>query len=277
MVKNTKPEDLTMLTKIRYFFWDSLLEKNEVNSFLFVLILSILSFIKYNAFYLTGFQVASLINMNKYLRNVLAVLKKRFQQIIQTMLLLLILIYMYSLIGFYFFNEEYQDHNLNENKCQHLIQCYLTHISYGIRSGGGIGDQLPKHYIGKENNIEYYRMIFDLLWYFFVNLLMLNIILGVIVDTFKELRQENDSNEFDIENVCFVCGINRNKARSLGLDFNDHVNKDHDIWNYAFFLINLQNLQGKDMNTYELYVDNQIKNQSTSFFPEMICTAMQKK
>ena len=104
------------------------------------------------------------------------------------------------MIGFYFFNEEYQDADLEENRCFDLLQCYFTHISYGIRSGGGIGDQLPRHYIGKEDNVEYYRMIFDLLWYFFVNLLMLNVILGVIVDTFKELRQENDAHEYDKEN-----------------------------------------------------------------------------
>jgi hypothetical protein len=271
------PKNLTLFKKLKIFFIDSFLDKNEVNSFLFVLILSILSLLKSNAYYLTGFQVASLINLNKYLRNVLAVLRKRFQQIIQTMILLLILIYMYSLIGFYFFNAEYHDPELQENRCQDLIQCYLTHISYGIRSGGGIGDQLPRHYFGRGNKSELHRMVFDLLWFFFVNLLMLNIILGVIVDTFKELRQENDSHEYDRENVCFICGIDKNKARSLGLDFYEHVNKDHDMWNYAFFLINLQNLQGKDMNTYELYVDNQIKNQNISFFPEMICTAMLKK
>ena len=276
IVKNNNPEDFTLLTKLRYYFYDSLIDKNEINSFLFVLILSILSIIYYNSYYLIGFQLASVINLNKYLRNVLSVLKKRFQQILQTLILLLILIYMYSLIGFFFFNEEYEDSELKENQCQELIQCYLTHISYGIRSGGGIGEHLPRHYFGRENNREYYRMIFDLMWYFFVNLLMLNVILGVIVDTFKEMRQENDSQEYDKENVCFVCGINRNQARSLGLDFYEHINKDHDIWNYAFFLINLQILQGKDMNTYELYVDNQIKNQSTSFFPEMICSAMQK-
>ena len=32
---------------------------------------------------------------------------------------------------------------------------------------------------------------------------------GMIVDTFAVLREENEFREYDLENICIICGINR--------------------------------------------------------------------
>ena len=55
----------------------------------------------------------------------------------------LILIYIYAMLAFYFFDDNflgiYKD---GENACETLWQCYLTIIHMGLRLSGGIGDVL---------------------------------------------------------------------------------------------------------------------------------------
>jgi len=59
----------------------------------------------------------------------------------------------------------------------------------------------------------------------------------MIVDAFKDLREEKRGNELDQKNVCFICGTNREEFEKKGIDFEDHTRIDHNIWNYMFFVM----------------------------------------
>lgn len=50
------------------------------------------------------------------------------------------------------------------------------------------------------------RVIYDLLFYFIVIVIVLNLIFGVIIDTFADLRSEKQQKETDLKNTCFICG-----------------------------------------------------------------------
>ena len=63
-------------------------------------------------------------------------------------------------------------------------------IHYGLRAGGGIGDALqpPPFY----TDLTYYseRFFFDVSFFLMINIIWLNIIFGIIIDTFAELRDD---------------------------------------------------------------------------------------
>ena len=50
------------------------------------------------------------------------------------------------------------------------------------------------------------RVIYDLLFYFLVNIITLNLIFGVIIDTFGNLREEKQEKDYILRNTCFICG-----------------------------------------------------------------------
>lgn len=66
---------------------------------------------------------------------------------------------------------------------------------------------------------------------------MVAIITGVIIDTFSELR----ANKADIEdnqlNVCFICSLDREKFERKGLKFADHLEAEHNPWNYLYYKV----------------------------------------
>ena len=57
---------------------------------------------------------------------------------------------------------------------------------------------------------EYYlRAIFDLSFFLIVIIMFFNIIFGIIIDTFAELRDNKRQIDEDIRNNCFICNIDR--------------------------------------------------------------------
>ena len=50
------------------------------------------------------------------------------------------------------------------------------------------------------------RVIYDMLFFFVVIIIVLNLIFGVIIDTFADLRSEKQQKEEILKNTCFICG-----------------------------------------------------------------------
>jgi hypothetical protein len=49
-------------------------------------------------------------------------------------------------------------------------------------------------------------VIYDLLFFFIVIIIVLNLIFGVIIDTFADLRSEKQKKEEVLKTTCFICG-----------------------------------------------------------------------
>jgi hypothetical protein len=59
------------------------------------------------------------------------------------------------------------------------------------------------------DSFESGRFISDMLYTIFMDLLFGNIVGGVLIDTFAELRQRGDEIEQDKKGKCFICGIEK--------------------------------------------------------------------
>ena len=70
-----------------------------------------------------------------------------------------------------------------------------------------IGDVLKQKSMSEPNYT--FRVIYDLLFFFVVIIITLNLIFGVIIDTFADLRSEKNEKEENRKNTCFICGLNR--------------------------------------------------------------------
>ena len=56
----------------------------------------------------------------------------------------------------------------------------------GLRNGGGIGDVLRSP--SNNESLFAFRVLYDMLFFFIVIIIVLNLIFGVIIDTFADLR-----------------------------------------------------------------------------------------
>ena len=135
-----------------------------------------------------------------------------------TGMLTLITIYICIVMYFIFLPDDLWDPTISGSHvnrqgasiCQSLLNCYATGINYGLRFGGGMGDFMNGISAQDWNEANYYfRFVMDILFMLLISIILLNVVLGIIVDSFAQLREAAGEREEDIKNVCFICGLDR--------------------------------------------------------------------
>mmetsp|Transcript_34992 Transcript_34992/g.31538 ORF Transcript_34992/g.31538 Transcript_34992/m.31538 type:complete len:188 (+) Transcript_34992:585-1148(+) len=87
-------------------------------------------------------------------------------------------------------------------------------------------------------------------------ILLLNLIFGMIIDAFGELRDQKRFNEEDSKNVCFICGLDRSEYERHA-NFEEHIREEHQPWAYINYLAYLK--RKYEQNRLEMtYVENNV-------------------
>jgi len=220
--------------------------------------------------------VIDVIAREETLLNVVRSVTRNVRSILLTTLLALVLVYLFSIIGFLFFQEDFvmeteplkvealpnafcqangtncnssallpnilkkdggasssstteedSDGKVQENACDSLLMCIVFTMNNGLRSGGGIGDVLRAPSRGDRYFTA--RVVYDLLFFFIVIIIVLNLIFGVIIDTFADLRSEKQTKEEILKNSCFICGLKRADFDNRTVTFEQHINNEHNM------------------------------------------------
>ncbi|KAM6930006.1 inositol 1,4,5-trisphosphate-gated calcium channel ITPR3 [Lycodopsis pacificus] len=162
---------------------------------------------------------------------------------------------------------EDDDEPSSERACDTLLMCIVTVLNHGLRNGGGVGDVLRKP--SKNEPLFAARVVYDLLFYFIVIIIVLNLIFGVIIDTFADLRSEKQKKEEVLKTTCFICGLERDKFDNKTVSFEEHIKLEHNIWNYLYFIVLVREKNKTDYTGPESYVAHMIKNNNLDWFPRM--------
>ncbi|XP_035704010.1 ryanodine receptor isoform X5 [Folsomia candida] len=204
------------------------------------------------------------------LKTILQSVTHNGKQLILTVMLLTIIVYIYTVVAFNFFRKFYvtEEDDEVDRKCHDMATCFVFHLYQGVRSGGGIGDVIEPP---DGDSYEVYRIIFDITFFFFVIVILLAIIQGLIIDAFGELRDQLNSVSETLESECFICGIGKDYFDVVPHGFDTHVLKEHNLANYMFFLMHLINKPDTEYTGQETYVWNQYQQRSWDFFPVGDC------
>ena len=87
------------------------------------------------------------------------------------------------------------------------------------------------------------------------------------MDSFAELRDAQSQRLDDLENVCFICGFSKDKFEKQGINFNSHVNSDHNALLYACYLIYLDSQPKDEFDGIEGFVYEQFQKGRTNWAP----------
>lgn len=202
----------------------------------------------------------------KTLRTILQSVTHNGKQLVLTVMLLTIIVYIYTVIAFNFFRKFYiqEEDEEVDKKCHDMLTCFVFHLYKGVRAGGGIGDE-----IGDPDGDDYevYRIIFDITFFFFVIVILLAIIQGLIIDAFGELRDQLESVKENMESNCFICTMEKSFFDAVPHGFDTHVQQEHNLANYMFFLMHLINKPDTEYTGQETYVWNMYQQRCWDFFP----------
>lgn len=209
------------------------------------------------------FLMLDLVKQNQELINVLKSITVNAWQLLITLCLGFIIIFLFSSYAFMFLQEFYV---LEAGvKCDTLLDCFLSTLHMGVRAGGGIGDVLlmPTH----DHKDYWSRFTFDMLFYLIIIIILMNIIFGIIIDTFAQLRSQREAVLRDINNVCYVCGLDRGEIERKGRGWMYHFMIEHSPLAYLSFLVYLIETPIVDCAGIEKYVKEKFQRRDATFMP----------
>lgn len=150
--------------------------------------------------------------------------------------------------------------------CADYVSCFLNSINVGLRLGGGLGDAFTLQ-ADPNSDVYWGRFFVDVTFFVIVRLIFLNLIAGIIIDTFSDLRDELTNRDQDARTVCFICGLTKWQIEKKGQDFQKHINSKHDKWRYMYFMTKLNQEDKDTFNGFEFSVYEKYQKDDTSWFP----------
>ncbi|CAH1239566.1 ITPR1 [Branchiostoma lanceolatum] len=224
------------------------------------LIFSILGTVFYGYFFC--FHLIHIAVKNQLLIRVISSVTLNGRSLLWVCVLAIIFIYIYAVIGFAFFRGHF-----NEEKgqfCESLGQCFVSTMRYGLM------ENLHKAILPPPG-VTFVAYALRLFWYmaFWVTLIMvgLRLIFGIVVGGFVSLRNKKWQADFDMANICFICGRTNYDFERFGKGFRRHVKNEHNMWSYLFFFIHLDETNETQYTAIEFHVAKLMQNEAYEFFP----------
>nr|XP_022345635.1 inositol 1,4,5-trisphosphate receptor type 3-like isoform X6 [Crassostrea virginica] len=222
---------------------------------------SVLGTIFYGYFF--AFHLLHISELNQLLKRVIAAVTTNGKSLLMVALLGLAVFFCYSLISFAFFREVFFK-EADGRHCRTVYQCFVTMIHHGfVDSPYTTFEALMDDDFDKVIHVT----VFDVTFFILVTTVGLNIIFGIIVDTFSQLRDAKWEIDKDMMNNCFICSRESYDFERHGGGFERHVRMEHYQWAYLFFFLHLDETRPNDYTALELHVFNQLQFNVYDFFP----------
>lgn len=110
-------------------------------------------------------------------------------------------------------------------------------------------------------------MVFDFTFFVVVMILLLNVVFGIIIDAFGNMREYANKLQDDIENKCYVCGLAKFELDTKGEGWYRHIYESHNVYNYLYFLIYLDKKDIGDCSGVEKFAKELSERNDIAFFP----------
>ena len=142
-----------------------------------------------------------------------------------------IVIYVYAILGYELLATQFQvgDYPTRDQAvCTSLFMCFASIITEGLRGGdvGSFMEPLPSpdiidasHKDPHETFLFWFQSVYQLSFWFIVITVLLNVIFGIIIDSFGSLREKNLSIKHNMENtVCYLrCALTMHFVGSMAM------------------------------------------------------------
>ena len=257
------------LKKMQIYF--QLIFDSDVLYALAFIAFSLLGLFVHNFFF--AFHLIVFIKTQPILRNVLKAVYEPLSQLVFIFIFFIILVYFYSLIIFYFFYDI-----MPENSCSSVVICLAAIYSNTFTSGGNLGNFIDQNEEHMNNKGEMTRYVLDISFTIIMVWLVFQMVSGLIVDTFSSLRKDGEEIEDDIQNTCFICGLEREKIEKFYIGkegFNKHL-EDHNISSYFFYMFYLEEKDPNEYSGLESYIKEQIDKESILWLPIERCIMIEE-
>merc|ERR1719409_2579792 len=161
--------------------------------------------------------------------------------------------------------------------CDTLMDCFFVTTHQGLLFSGINGEWLEKenHTVDKGKYLG--RFFFEVSFFVIIVIIFLNVVFGIIIDTFAAMRNATQEKLDDMRNRCFICGLDRYLIdRNSEIGFDAHIVTEHNMWGYMYYMVYVQRKESTEYTGIESYVAEHIEEESPTWFPLHKALCLQK-
>ena len=159
--------------------------------------------------------------------------------------------------------------------CESLVSCLGLVLYGGIRSSD-IASVMEPTYPGNPDQDFASRFFYDLLFFITIGALLFNMVTGIIVDTFSELRSDTDNRREGLENSSFVAGLTEEDLDDTDTSPGELDETTHSLWQYINYIVFLRSKDEDEYNGIESWIAESVKKNEPDWLPRYNCCSMQK-
>jgi hypothetical protein len=232
---------------------------------LLCLIFLIISVSEYQLYFFFSVILFGIVFFESSLRNIVQGIYLKIGQLLMVFLLISLIVYIYASIGITFYYEHFiKDDNIY---CSTLFSCFTHIYLFGFRIREGIAVIMKQLSYNLEWSEFLSRTVYNFTHFFLNAVIMLNIVLAIVIDSYKELREKSNKYYNEMMNNCLICGASREEMEQAGNNFKHHIENVHKVDDYinCMIYLRIQNLQ--DLNSIQAAIKQKLNNNDTSWFP----------
>ncbi|KRX07408.1 MIR motif [Pseudocohnilembus persalinus] len=137
---------------------------------------------------------------------------------------------------------------------QRIAKLYATLTNYQ--------EQKPAYLMDREDLFDFFFMLFV------VSCIWTWTFTSLIIESYGNLRRAANTKQKDIQHVCLVCTLPREKVTKLcSYGFDKHQMGEHNQWNYLRYMASLFYKNSEQFTSTEKYVYEMIQKQNIHWFP----------
>jgi hypothetical protein len=253
-------------------------------------------------FFLAALCLLDVITLSPRLQNVLRAVTVPFYDFMSIFALMILTVFIFAAWGLYIFGQVivyepddevkwklndddaqnsatiYIDDLQQPSYCANLLECWLEMFDEGLRTGDIVGAAFDTITYEDDDRLPYInRVVYGLAFFLTVGVILFDIVTGIVVDTFAQLRESTDKKIEYHKTTAFISGMTRSEYEEYGLDFDDLCQDEQWVWNYVHFMCYLRKKNHTEYNGAESMINAQILRQDISWLPKKNTVAMQKK
>ena len=262
MNPSTRNQKLGLYLNMKLFFIETFSSSKPAVSFL---LHSVFAFtgIFIDPFY-HSLHLMLFVNISSSAMYIIQAITKRLKILVNTLLVALFIVYSYALITANYYSDQFLDKEVD--MCGSLESCFFYTMNLGLRFGGGIAESMKLYHYGADLNFGY-KLLYDISFFIILNIIILNIVFGVIIDTFGEMRDEAYERDEKLKNTCLLCLNERQDVEEAGVNFKSHKENEHDIWLYIYFIKYLHHKKELDYTPEENEAWSNYQSKKTDWMP----------
>lgn len=134
-----------------------------------------------------------IISLSRTAKYVIKSITGHYDKLLFTFFLAIIFIFTFSVIIGLIFYDTFDPDNVKgvpvNEICVSFKSCFSYSLDMGLRNGGGIGEAMKS--MEYDDPRFFFKFALNLMWFILINLISLNIVFGIIIDTFAELRDQS--------------------------------------------------------------------------------------